>query len=409
MGLEIYGGNPQIVASYEDMQRAAMELELAAEQLQEAIFIPQDFILEIFPNPFPQLQLLFALPGLIERIRLLGQKTRFAAESYFSTEARVILAMRQAIEPFESSTQFLANPNPISQAVAEKMRQSAAAFAVVGLTGPPTIGKTALLATAGNLLAFTGGHSGPATMAGNLGATALAIGLPTDRAGSALLKEIQPIRTAASFAEHAQRLGGLYSEASTIAVEIYTLGYGRQFVVYVPGTQSFSLGGENPLNIRSGMAGLGGASPPSQQAIQDALLQLEAGPGDRVLFVGHSQGALIAGNLAQNSQPYEVSGLISFGGPISQLNLAVPTIAISNQGDPIPTLGGGINPMRDNWVTVSGDTAYKTVVDAHRMAGYEITAAELDESADEGFRRVQSMLWQENSRGLKYSFEIKRG
>ena len=409
MGLEVYGGNPQIVASYEDMQRAATHLDLAADQLQEAILIPQDFILEIFPNPIPQLQLMFALPALIERLRLLSHKTRFAAESYFSTEARVILAMQQALEPVHFNSSLLANPNPISQAVAEKIRQSAVALAVLGLTGKPSLGKTALVATAGNLLASTSGHSGPAAMAGNLNATALSMGIPKDAPGSAQLRQIEPVRTSSSFAEHAQRLHGLYSMSSTISIEVYNHGYGRQFVVYVPGTQSFSLGGVNPLNIRSGLAGLGGAVMPSQQAVQDALAQLDAGYGDRVLFVGHSQGALIAGNLAQSTQPYEVSGLISFGGPISHLNLDVPTIAISHQGDPVATLGGGVNPMRENWVTVSGDTDFKTMVDAHRMAGYEGTASELDDSDDPGFRRVQSMLWQEETRGLKYSFELKRG
>lgn len=409
MGLEVYGGNPQIVASYEDMQRAATQLELAADKLQEAIFIPQDFVFEIFPNPIPQLQLLFALPGLIERIRLLSLKTRFAAESYFSTEARVILAMRQALDPVHMSSHLLASPNPISQAVAEKIRHSAVALAVLGLTGQPSLGKTALVASAGNLLASASGHSGPAPLAGNVNATALSLGLPKDAPGSAQLIKIGPIRTSSSFAEHAQRLHGLYSTSSTISIEVYNHGYGRQFVVYVPGTQSFSVGGENPLNIRSGLAGLGGSPMPSQQAVQDALAQLHAGEGDRVLFVGHSQGALIAGNLAQSSQPYEVSGLISFGGPISHLDLDVPTIAISHQGDPVSTLGGGVNPMRENWVTVSGDAAFKTMVDAHRMAGYEETATELDENDDPGLRRVQSMLWQEDTRGLKYSFELKRG
>ncbi len=409
MGLEIYGGNPQMVASYEDMQRAATHLELAAERLQEAILTPQNQILDVFPNPIPQLQLLFALPSLIEKVRVLAHKTRWAAESYFSTEARVILALHQALKPIHDSSQFLANPNPLSQVVTEKLRHSAAALAVIGLTGKPSLGKTALVATAGTLLASTVGHSSPSAMAGNLNATSLTLGLAQDGKGSAELGKIEPIRTAFSFAEHAKRLHGLYSESSTISIEIYKHGYGRQFVVYIPGTQSFSLAGGNPLNIRSGLAGLGGALASSQEAVQDALAQLQVQRGDRVLFVGHSQGALIAGNLAQSVQPYEVSGLIAFGGPISHLNLEIPTIAISHQGDPVSSLGGGVNPMRDNWVTVSGDSEFKTMVDAHRMAGYERTAAELDNSKDEGLRRVQEVLWQENATGLKYTFGIRRG
>jgi pimeloyl-ACP methyl ester carboxylesterase len=164
------------------------------------------------------------------------------------------------------------------------------------------------------------------------------------------------------------------------------------------------------LNIRSGIAALGGSVAPSEQAVQQALAQLGAGSGDRVLFIGHSQGALVAGNISEQTQPYEVKGLISFGGPISHLDLSAPTIAISHQSDPVSVLGGGVNPMRENWVTVSGDAKFESLVDAHRMAAYEKTAAELDQANDEGFRRIQGKLWQDRGVfGLRYSFEIARG
>jgi hypothetical protein len=66
--------------------------------------------------------------------------------------------------------------------------------------------------------------------------------------------------------------------------------------------------------------------------------------------------------------------------------------------------------MRENWVSVSGDSKFETLVDAHRLNGYEKTAAELDESSDPGFRRIQNKLWQDpDVSGLKYSFEIRRG
>lgn len=409
MALEIYGGNPEVVASYEEMQRALFQLETAADRLQEAIFEPHSLFLDLIPNPIPQFQLALLLPGLIERVRSLGFKLRLAAEGYFSTEARILLVMQQTLLPLTEARALISDPNPISQASAEVLAKTAAAFAVLGLTGAPALGKTVLVSVAGQMTANAAGFRSIPQLVGSVQSTHSALGLLPDGRGSALLTKIATTKTVSSMAEHAQKLRAAYQETSTIRIEVYQHGYGRQLVVYVPGTQSFSLAGSNPLNIRSNLTAIGGKIAPSQEAVESALEQLGVGETDRVLFVGHSQGALISGNISQQNQAYEVSGLISFGGPISHLDLKVPTIAISHQADPISVLGGGVNPMRENWVTVSGDQDFSSLVEAHRMSSYEQTAAELDSSRDLGFRRVQEQLWQDPGRsGLEYSFEIRR-
>lgn len=409
MDLEIYGGNPELVASYEELLRINAQLTQAAERLEEAIFEPQQLLFDLIPNPIPQIQLAFLLPGLVERIRGLAMKTRLAAEAYFSTEARVLILMQQTLQPLALMAPIMSHPNPISQGSADVITKTAAAFAVLGLTGTPSLGKTVLVSTAATLLPLVAGHKGPPQMLQAIDRAQQSLGFPRDLPGSAHLTELSQVKSAGSIAEHAKRLIAAHGQGSKISLEVYQLGYGRQIVVYVPGTQSFSLAGNNPLNIRSGISALGGAVAPSEQAVQLALQQLGAGAGDRVLFVGHSQGALVAGNIAEHPQPYEVSGLISFGGPISHLDLRVPIIAISHQGDPVPVLGGGVNPMRENWVTVSSSAAFDTLVDAHRMTGYEKTAQELDESSDIGFRRVQEKLMREPVSGLQYTFEVRRG
>ena len=410
MGLEIYGGNPEIVASYEELQRIADQLTLAAERLEEAIYEPHQMLFDLIPNPLPQIQLMFLLPGLIERVRTLASKTQLAAEAYFSTEARILLLMQQTLQPLAQLSPIISSPNPISQGSAEVITKAAAALAVLGLTGAPSLGKTVIVSTAATLLPLAAGYRSAPHMIQGIQQSQLSIGFPRDLEGSAKLVQLTQVQTATSMTEHASRLRSAYGTGSKISIEVFPLGYGRQINVYVPGTQAFSFEGSNPLNIRSGITALGGSIAPSQQAVQQALTQLGAGAADRVLFIGHSQGALVAGNIAQQPQPYEIKGLISFGGPISHLDLKVPTIAISHQSDPVSILGGGVNPMRENWVTVSGDAKFESFVDAHRMAAYEKTAAELDGSSDEGFRRIQGMLVQDPGiHGLRYSFEISRG
>jgi pimeloyl-ACP methyl ester carboxylesterase len=171
-----------------------------------------------------------------------------------------------------------------------------------------------------------------------------------------------------------------------------------------------NFGGENPLNIRSNLTAFGGLDKsPTQLAIDDALVQLKAGPSDSVLLVGHSQGALVGAQIATSDQPYQVAGLISFGGPISQFGLEVPVISLQNHGDPVPHLSGQVNPMAANWVTASNPGEYASVIDAHKMASYVESAKELDQSSDAGFRRIHDQLGiQPDKPGMRYVFELSR-
>jgi pimeloyl-ACP methyl ester carboxylesterase len=249
-------------------------------------------------------------------------------------------------------------------------------------------------------------------MLGVAGANQQALGVFPDKTGSAQLTAVNRVSSAVNLEQAASKLQRSYGPPhSSIRVEVFSHGWGRQLVVYLPGTQNVSLAGSNPLNMRSTLVALGGAaSAPSQTAVVDALNQLGAGPSDKVTFVGHSQGALISANVAREQQDYEVSGLVSFGGPISHIDLKVPTIAVGHQGDPVPLLGGGVNPLRENWVTISAPGDFGDLVDAHSMSGYVETSRTLQTNPDLGLSRVSSAIWDSpEMSGLEYVFEICRG
>jgi pimeloyl-ACP methyl ester carboxylesterase len=412
VGIEIYGGNQVVVAHFEEMHRVASTLSQAADQLELAIQVPQQLLFDLIPNPIPQIQLMFLLPGLIERARKLAFDCRLAADSYFSTEARVVLLMEQTLLPLSEARAFISDPNPISQATADVLTKTAAAMAVLGLTGKPTLGTNALVATASQLATTAAGYRSIPHMLGVAGANQQALGVFPDKTGSAQLLAVNRVSSAVNLDQAATKLQRSYGPPnSSIRVEVFSHGWGRQLVVYVPGTQSVSLDGSNPLNMRSTLVALGGAaSAPSQTAVVDALNQLGAGPSDKVIFVGHSQGALISANLAKDHQDYEVSGLVSFGGPISHIDLKMPTIAVGHQGDPVPLLGGGVNPLRENWVTISAPGDFDDLVDAHSMAGYVETSKNLQTNPDLGLSRVSSAIWDSpEMSGLEYVFEIRRG
>lgn len=410
MALDIYGGDPRIIATQGELLRISQLLEQVASHLEEAWITPPDLFLDLIPNPLPNLQLAISLPPLIETARNLSSRLSYAAEGYFSTEAQVHMQLSSLFEPYTKLHWFLSQPNPVSGVLNEQVTSAAATMAVVGLTGAPSFGKAQLVGQATNLMVAALGATSPRSALAQSQVNSQFFGLKVDAPGGARLLESRQITPAANIFGQVQRLQRHYwSPASSIRVEVYQRPAGREMVVYVPGTQSFLPGSKNPLNIQSNLTAMGGVvTSPSQQAVERALEQLKAGRGDKVIFVGHSQGALIAGNLAATPQPYQVKGLISLGGPISHLDLDIPVLAIQHSSDPVPQLSGGVNPMRENWVTVSSDAEFETLVDAHKISSYAHTSLELTGSNNLGYRRIAAELLPQGDDGVEYFFEISR-
>jgi hypothetical protein len=410
MALDIYGGDPRIIATIEELLRSANALQLASNELDAAVFANPDMILDFLPNPIPNMQLALQLPGLTQRLQQLSQALRVAAEGYFSTEAQITHLLTNLFSPFTDLHPFTFHANPISAALAEQVSRAAATLAVVGLTGVPSSGKAQVVGQAVRLAVAAAGSVSPQQLLAKSHVTSLALGIPVDASGSSRLISSQFVSPARNIFGFAARLQNHYwAPASSIRIEVYQRPTGRDMVVYVPGTQSFLPGSSNPLNIQSNLTAMGGVvQSPSEQAVRDALGKLNAGKNDAVTFVGHSQGALLAGNIASEAQDYRVKGLISLGGPIAHLDLKVPVVAIQHAADPVPLLSGQTNPMQQNWVTISSDASFDSLVSAHRISGYVETAAELASSENPGYQRVMDQLMPEGDSGREYLFEIRR-
>ena len=208
------------------------------------------------------------------------------------------------------------------------------------------------------------------------------------------------------------------SGAGNIVIE----RYGTRFVAYLPGTQTWSpiaLG--NPIDFTSNLQAMKGPGlAASERGVQLALAAAGATAGSQVLLVGHSQGGIIAANLALNDK--RVKGLVTFGAPISQLaeKLTVPTVAIQHKNDIVPKLGLKANPLAINMVTVERvlpiSTSIAAVLEAHEIENYTKTAELADKSQETGLKRVRQQIldgfWPQNSIGVETAetkvFELKR-
>lgn len=323
--LDVYGGSSKVVATLAEINRVVWQLMLADQALTNELELPN-----FLDQPISRIGLALEAPDIRRKIGDLQAACHAASENYFSTEA-------QNLAEFQN---------------------------LFSLNAP--VAATAVLVAA-NLAGFLPDKEV------KIGSVEIPVARPSTPGSIALLAK--NLRQTESF--------GL----AHIRIDSFQQSGGKIHLVYVPGTQTINLlPGKNPLDLGSNLRAM--AHPgfaASERAINQALNTV-AKPGDRVVFVGHSQGGLISANLASKPQHYRTVGLVSFGSPIAQLaqNLQTPTIAIEHKNDPVPKLSLRPNPNAENWVTVQREHRFDSsdsvsdLVEVHSMNSYQETAKEID-------------------------------
>ena len=331
MTIDSYGGNPDIVATREEIHRVAFEIKLAAEQL--AAFSSIESLLS---DPLRQLQYRAATINVLSKLELLHSNCLVASEQYFSTEAQIHRRFEIHFVP-------------------------------------------ALAAVATNV--------------------ATNLGWKLDQRVSATKTSTAATSSPNSITQLLDRLTQVSSKRQpTVGVDFFQTADQRTAIVYIPGTQTLGLGdGSNPLDLQSNILAMQGHGvAASERAVLEAMNQAGIAETDQVIFVGHSQGGMVAGNLAQNPAGYISAGLVTIGAPIAQLKLAkVPVMAIEHVNDPIPNASGRVNPLTRNWVTIQR-TSLASESDApmhsHSLKSYKNTTQEVDTSKVKGIVNIKQQL-----------------
>jgi hypothetical protein len=163
----------------------------------------------------------------------------------------------------------------------------------------------------------------------------------------------------------------------TVRIEAYGPVNNRSFIVYVPGTQNLSPNfTSNPLDMKSNALLMAGHSSTSSRATVMAMRRAGIGQNDRVMLVGHSQGGLIAADIAKRSKsgdlPFRVEQLVTFGSPLGLKSAeSLPnTLSIENSADLVPKLDLSANENAENWATLEGNQQ-GSLVSSHLMETYE--------------------------------------
>jgi hypothetical protein len=334
VSLDSYGGNPDIVATREEIERVAFELKLCAEVLTAWPALEL-----LLVDPIHQLQFRVASIGIHQKLERLHNHCIIASESYFTTEAQIHRRFEMAFVP-------------------------------------------ELAAIMANLVSATSWN--------------------LDRNVQATLVQESRSTKPESITKMLDRLWHLSGkQVPTVGIDLFDNPSGtKTAVVYIPGTQSLGFGGgSNPLDMASNIQAMSaGGSAASERAVLSAIRQAGIESSDEVILVGHSQGGMVAGNIAANPSGYIAAGLITFGAPLAQLRkLKAPVMAIEHSNDPVPNLSGKANPLSKNWVSVqrvSSKAEANAVLFSHSLKSYKNTAVSIDSSSDTGIKNIRSEILQ---------------
>jgi hypothetical protein len=351
VSIESYGGNPDIVATREEIARVAFEIKMCSEALSS--WGPIEAMLT---DPLKQIQFRMLTTSIHQKLERLYSQCIIASENYFTTEAQIHRRFETSLIP--------------------------------------------------ELAKFS------ASMGTSLG-------WRLDSKVSAELSSVSTAKKPTSITAMLDRLWKLSSSKEpTIGIDLFDNPTGNKTaVVYIPGTQTFGFGeGHNPLDMASNIQAI---SSPGQAASERAVLlairQAGIEADDEVILVGHSQGGMVAGNLAAFPSGYIAAGLVAFGAPLAHIkNLKAPVMAIEHVNDPVPNLSGKANPLKRNWVTVqriSEKPESNALLFSHSLKSYKNTTTAIDVSNDVGIKNIRGEIL-EKLQGTKpsksYSFVISR-
>lgn len=157
------------------------------------------------------------------------------------------------------------------------------------------------------------------------------------------------VTTSADAIEHITQMHGGDADNGEIAIEEHvTVGEDvvttRSWTVDIRGTQSFWIGQTGPQDMTTNLQGVAGMTSDQLDAIKEAMNAAGIAPGEAVEFAGHSQGGIMAAQMAADPSVrarYNVVSVVTAGSPTATIAPTdVPVLSYENSGDIVPGLDG---------------------------------------------------------------------
>lgn len=182
----------------------------------------------------------------------------------------------------------------------------------------------------------------------------------------------------------ADRVGRIPSyDQPPIRIERYAAADGSYDTeVFISGTRHFEQADSaEPFDMTSNIQLVAGATAASLVAVQRAMVSAGVSSTDRVLFVGHSQGGLIAARLAESGE-YRISGLLTVGAPVGVVPVRgdYPAVHLAHSDDAVPGLAGHNASSKAIRVERASGKPPGDLVGAHSLSAYQESASVADAS-----------------------------
>ncbi|WP_067779882.1 hypothetical protein [Actinomyces vulturis] len=160
----------------------------------------------------------------------------------------------------------------------------------------------------------------------------------------------------------------------------------RTWMVIVPGTRDWSMGGEDLQDLLTNLQGVAGQPTDMESSVVAAMTMAGIQPGEPVGFYGHSQGAITVSNIAADTavrERFTMTSVLTAGGPTAGAALPSETYAlhIENADDAVPALDAQATPTSPSRIVVTIDShttnrgyphmssVYATVTEGIEQAG----------------------------------------
>ena len=396
-GLISWGGDPRIVATRSEIDRASALIGLAQSRLLGEVQ-PFDFLVE------PIARIVFAthLPELLFRLEKLKWACGEASDAYLSTEARVAQRVHWL-------SQMIAQHPWLEKIITQGNIEKAGVATLAGIVATQFFAGNVSKMMARELVDVYPALTGLTSSSGD----------SSEAGARALQKQLQPLgllnagqvhliaeqagpnyTPPQSVAGIAQRLQKVHRQnEATILIEQYKQGKEKLYVVYVPGTRDKTiLPTGDPFDLSNGVALLAKPdSAASHQAVLDAMKRDGIKTTDKILMVGYSQGGTIAADIATGHHKFKPIGLVTFGAPIAQFDLParLPVLSVEHTNDIVPALSGAVNPLTTNWLTVEREVSVQlgeSHLRAHGIREYVNTAGQIDSDSTAGVQRIRERI-----------------
>ena len=198
----------------------------------------------------------------------------------------------------------------------------------------------------------------------------------------------------------AARIPKAVKGGAQVRVEKYGDGEQTSWAVYIGGTVDWDPVATNePFDLAANVSAIAEENAGSFRAVMEAMQAAGIEPGDPVLVAGHSQGGIVATQVAA-SKAFNVQAVATFGAPETCVPVpsGVATLTVEHSDDVVTALGGSCLIDSEDRLTVRREVFATTappaneVLPAHHLDRYRETAQLIDASPQENLQEFRDRV-----------------